>query len=83
MFAQAYCNGWMDAATQILTSSDPSISVLPGSETPIMECYIGFWPLDNLLMPAAVIFANVVDGTAPQLSLYGIQFAGSWSRLLL
>lgn len=27
-------------------------------------------------MLAAVIFANVVDGTAPQLSLYAIQFAG-------
>jgi hypothetical protein len=27
-------------------------------------------------MLAAVIFANVIDGTVPQLSLYAIQFAG-------
>jgi hypothetical protein len=76
MVSQAYRNGWMDNAATILRSDDPKIFVLPGSQTPILECYTGFKPLDNLLMLASVIFANVGDGSAPQLSLYAIQFAG-------
>jgi len=76
MFGVAYRNGWMAAASTILTSNDPSIFVLPGSKTPILTRYTGIQRYDNLHMLASVIFANVVDGTAPQLSLYAIQFAG-------
>ena len=66
----------MEAATTILTSDDPEVFVLPGSRTPILTRYIRIQWYDNLHMLAAVIFANVVDGTTPQLSLYAIQFAG-------
>jgi len=66
----------MEAATTILTSDDPKIFVLPGSQTPILTRYTGIQWFDKLHMLAAVIFANVVDRTAPQLSLYAIQFAG-------
>jgi hypothetical protein len=76
VFGQAYRNGWMATARTILTSNDPAIFVLPGSKTPILTKYIGFQRFDNLHMLASVIFANVVDGTAPQLSLYAVQFAG-------
>jgi hypothetical protein len=65
----------MAAASTILTSDDPKVFVLRGSQTPILERYTGFKPLDKLLMLASVIFANVGDGSAPQLSLYAIQFA--------
>ena len=76
VFGQAYRNGWMAAARTILTSNDPAIFVLPGSNTRILTKYIRFQRFDNLHMLASVMFANVVDGSAPQLSLYALQFAG-------
>ncbi|ORY70471.1 uncharacterized protein BCR38DRAFT_481605 [Pseudomassariella vexata] len=76
MFGQVYRSGWVDAAVEILTSSDPEVAVLPHSNTPIVLNYTGWTPLDKLMGLAAIIFANVVDGFRPQLSLYAYQFGG-------
>jgi hypothetical protein len=76
MFGQVYRSGWVNAVLQIFSSSDPSVAVLPGSQTPILKLYTGFRSLDKLLMLAAVMFVNVTNGSNPALSLYAIQFGG-------
>ena len=56
---------------------------LPGSDTPLATCYTGFGFIDNLLALAAVLWANVTDGSAPALSLYMAQFISQLLPLYL
>ena len=74
MFGQLYRVGMFDEAVRILSSTDASVAVLPGSNTPILQHFTGWQPLDKLLALANVMFANVADGSRPQLSLYAVQF---------
>ena len=76
MFGQLYRVGMVDEAIRILTSPDPAVSVLPGSRTPILRRFTGWQALDRLLALSNVMFANVADGSRPQLSLYAVQFGG-------
>lgn len=43
---------------------------------PILTRFSGFVPLDKLLTLAGVMFANLTDSSAPQLSLYAFHFTG-------
>ena len=66
-------NGYYDAMVHI---RDVGPHLLPGSDTPIQEEYTGLGVLDYWLMVLQTVFANVTDGSAPELSLYAFQFAG-------
>ncbi|KAH8898677.1 hypothetical protein GQ53DRAFT_836763 [Thozetella sp. PMI_491] len=76
MFGRAYRSGWIAAVGDIIGSSDPQVAVLPLSSTKVLKHYTGWSAMDNLLAWAAVMWANVVDGSTPPLSLYAIQFSG-------
>jgi hypothetical protein len=76
MFGQLFRTGWVDQVIHIMSSSDPNVAVLPGSETPILTHYTGWYHLDQLMALANIMFANITDGSRPQLSLYAVQFAG-------
>jgi len=73
MYGLVYCNGYIDA---LLRLRDHGPHVLPGSNITILKRFTGIGLLDKALVLAGVMFANVTDGSTPQLSLYGFQFAG-------
>lgn len=49
---------------------------LPGSGIPIRSRYTGITILDYWFAVMQTILANVTDGSAPRLSLFGFHFAG-------
>jgi hypothetical protein len=73
MYGLVYRNGYIQA---LLDLKQHGPHFLPGSTNPILTFFTGIPPLDKLLTLAGVMFANVTDGSTPQLSLYGFQFAG-------
>ncbi|PMD52696.1 uncharacterized protein K444DRAFT_668381 [Hyaloscypha bicolor E] len=73
MYGLVYRNGYIDA---LLRLREYGPHVLPGSNIPILTRFTGIGLLDKALVLAGVMFANITDGSAPQLSLYGFQFAG-------
>lgn len=56
---------------------------LPGSSNDILARYTGIGYLDKLLTLASVMFANVTDGSSPQLSLYAFHFGGQYLAILV
>lgn len=73
MYGLVARNGYIDALID-LRHNGPQY--LPGSTNPVLTHFTGIALLDKLLTLAGVMFANVTDGSAPQLSLYGFYFAG-------
>lgn len=73
MYGLVWRNGYIDA---LIDLRDNGPHFLPGSNNPILTCFTGISPLDKVLTLAGVMFANITDGSAPQLSLYGFYFAG-------
>ena len=73
MYGLVYRNGYVKA---LLDIRDHGSHVLPGSDIPILTTFTGIGPLDKLLTLAGVMFANISDGSTPQLSLYAFHFAG-------
>ncbi|KAK3330016.1 hypothetical protein B0H66DRAFT_43128 [Apodospora peruviana] len=80
MYGLILRNGYYDALVQVLRHPNPT---LPGSTNPILTVYNGIPPLDKLLTLASVMFANVTDGSAPALSVYGVHFAGQFLGVLV
>lgn len=78
MYGLIYRNGYIDALFHL---RDNGPQLLPGSSHPIRTWYTGIRPLDKLLTLSVVMFANVTDGTAPQLSLYGFYFTGQMASI--
>jgi len=76
MFGQLYRVGMVDETLRLLASTDPALALLPGSQTPVLRVFTGWQPLDMLLSLSNIMFANVADGTRPELSLYAVQFGG-------
>lgn len=74
-FGQVYRHGWMAAALNLLDDANVD-AVLPLSTRPILKQYTGWAAFDKLLALASIMFGNVIDGSTPQLSLYGIHFGG-------
>ena len=73
MYGLVYRNGYYDALIRL---RDHGPHLLPGSDIPILTRFTGIGPLDKVLTLAGVMFANITDGSTPQLSLYAFQFAG-------
>ena len=80
MFGQIYRNGYIGQLGEVLASPKP---VLPGSQAPLLTRYLGLSPVDRLLTIATVLWANVTDGSAPELSLYAFQFGGQLVPIFL
>ncbi|KAJ9143351.1 hypothetical protein NKR23_g6516 [Pleurostoma richardsiae] len=75
MFGQVYRSGYVDVA-KAMPSAPEGTALLPLSERPLLTLYTGQQLLDTLIALANIMFANVVDGSTPQLSLYAVQFGG-------
>ena len=73
MWGFIFRNGYYDALVQL---RDIGPHLLPGSNIPLREHYIGIGPLDYWLTVLQAVFANIFDGTAPKLSIYAFYFAG-------
>lgn len=73
MYGLVYRNGDYDALIHL---QDHGPHLLPGSDTPILKNFSGIGPLDKVLTLVGVMFANVTNGSTPQLSLYAFLFAG-------
>jgi hypothetical protein len=52
------------------------------SSNPILTTYTFIRPLDQLLTFSTVLFANITDGSTPQLSLFAFQFTGQWASIM-
>lgn len=73
MYGLVLCNSYYDALIHL---RDHGPHVLPGSNNPILTRFSGFVPFDKLLTLAGVMFANVTDSSAHQVSLYAFHFTG-------
>ena len=73
MYGLVYRNGYYDALVHL---RDHGPHLLPGSNIPILTNFTGIGQLDKVLTLAGVMFANITDGSTPQLSLYAFYFAG-------
>ncbi len=73
MWGFVFRNGYYDALVRL---RDIGAHLLPGSNTPLQEHYIGVGPIDYWLTVLQAVFANIFDGSAPQLSIYAFCFAG-------
>lgn len=66
-------NGYLAAVKDI---RDNGPRLLPGSDTPLLEEYTGFHPVDYHMSLMQIFFANVTDGSSPALSMFSFYFAG-------
>ncbi|KAI2462736.1 hypothetical protein F4781DRAFT_441994 [Annulohypoxylon bovei var. microspora] len=80
LFGLLYRNGYYEALVRL---RDEGPHHLPGSSNPILKFYTGIGFLDKLLTVASVMFANVTDGNAPELSLYAFHFGGQYLAILV
>ncbi|KAI1454018.1 hypothetical protein F4805DRAFT_338317 [Annulohypoxylon moriforme] len=80
LFGLLYRNGYYEALVRL---RDEGPHHLPGSSNPILTFYTGIGFLDKLLTLASVMFANVTDGNAPELSLYAFHFGGQYLAILV
>ncbi|KAF4453675.1 hypothetical protein F53441_3684 [Fusarium austroafricanum] len=60
-------NGWMDMVNSI--TSDPLPRFLPESKRLLLRQYTGIAPIDGFLAFGNIFWANVTDGSRPELSL--------------
>ena len=67
-------NGYMDMLSSI--TNDPLPRFLPDTDRLLLKQYTGFKPLDDFFAMSNVIWANVTDGSSPQLSLFTFCFGG-------
>jgi hypothetical protein len=80
MFVQLERNGYMEAVMPLIWSDKPAM--LPGTTRPILRQYTGIAVLDQLFATANIFWANMVDGTRPECSLYLLQFGGQLPAVL-
>ncbi|KAI5863292.1 hypothetical protein GGS23DRAFT_605303 [Durotheca rogersii] len=80
LYGLLFRNGYYDALIRL---RDEGPHHLPGTTNPILTRYTGIGFLDKLLTLATVMFANVTDGSSPQLSLYSFHFAGQYLAILI
>lgn len=79
MHGQLRRNGWLAMMEPLLADG----GFLPDSQRPIKTRYTGVGAWDKLLALGNIIFANVTDGSRPELSLYAIQFGGQLVPMFL
>lgn len=73
MYGTIHRNGYLAAISDIHTNGP---YVLPGSKDPLLRSYTGLTYLDNMCALAGLMWANVIDGSAPAVSLYAFYFGG-------
>lgn len=76
MYGQLRRTGYLALVRSLVRPVDRALKFLPGSARPILRRYTGVAALDRLMITGNVIFANVADGSRPELSLYALQFGG-------
>ena len=79
MWGFIFRNGYYDALVRL---RDIGPHLLPGSDTPLQEQYIGIGPVDYWLTVLQAVFANIFDGSAPELSMYAFYFAGQLGAVI-
>jgi hypothetical protein len=67
-------NGYMDMMRSI--THDPLPRFLPDTDRLLLKRYTGIAPLDDFFAFSNVIWANVTDGSRPELSLFTFCFGG-------
>ena len=67
-------NGYTDMLSSI--TRDPLPRFLPDTDRLLLKQYTGFKPLDHFFALSNVIWANVTDGSRPELSLFTFRFGG-------
>ncbi|KAI0180778.1 hypothetical protein GGR52DRAFT_5105 [Hypoxylon sp. FL1284] len=80
LYGLLFRNGYYRALIRL---RDEGPHHLPGSSNEILTIYTGIGFLDKLLTLATVMFANVTDGSSPQLSLYAFHFGGQYLAILV
>ncbi|KAI2613229.1 hypothetical protein GGR54DRAFT_643025 [Hypoxylon sp. NC1633] len=80
LYGLLYRNGYYRALIRL---RDEGPHHLPGSSNAILTRYTRIVPLDKLLTLAGVMFANVTDGSTPELSLYAFHFGGQYLAILV
>ena len=73
MWGFTFRNGYHDALARL---RDYGPHVLPGSDITLRQHYTGIRPIDYWLTVLQCVFANIFDGSAPELSIYAFHFAG-------
>ncbi|KAI5456718.1 hypothetical protein BGZ63DRAFT_417674 [Mariannaea sp. PMI_226] len=73
MTGQAHRNGYIDLIYSTVDDDRPRF--LPGSDRLLLRHYFGIPAVDRLLAMLNVVFANVADGSSPELSLFAFYFA--------
>ncbi|KAI9743460.1 MAG: hypothetical protein M1818_002772 [Claussenomyces sp. TS43310] len=61
----------------------PGPHFLPGSTNLLERHYTGIRPLDAYLSNLQLVFANVVDGSTPELAVLGFLFAGTFFSIFM
>ncbi|CAJ0550910.1 Ff.00g108400.m01.CDS01 [Fusarium sp. VM40] len=74
-------NGYMDMVNSI--TSDPLPRFLPDTNRLILKRYVGIAPLDDFFAFSNVIWANVTDGSRPELSLFTFCFGAQLIALFV
>lgn len=67
-------NGYTSMLSSI--TRDPLPRFLPDTDRLLLKQYTGFKPLDHFFAISNVIWANVTDGSRPELSLFTFCFGG-------
>ncbi|KAK7419791.1 hypothetical protein QQX98_003163 [Neonectria punicea] len=79
MVGQLSRNGYFGFAASVLEDG----LVLPGSNRSILRRYVGLSAVDGFLTSANVFWANVVDGSRPELSLFTFFFGSQLAAFFL
>jgi hypothetical protein len=74
-------NGYMDMVNSITSDSLPRF--LPDTNRLILKRYVGISPLDDFFAFSNVIWANVTDGSRPELSLFTVCFGAQLIALFV
>jgi hypothetical protein len=80
MHLQIHQNGYYAALVDL---RDNGPHLLPGSNIPLKKLYLGIEPIDFVFAVLQCFFANVVDGSAPGLSLFAWQFGGTFGAIVV
>ncbi|KAI9150329.1 Epoxide hydrolase aurD [Paramyrothecium foliicola] len=81
MFIQLERNGYMESVRPLI--HEHKLAFLPGTTRPILRHYTGIAALDQIFVTANVFWANIVDGTLPECTLYALQFAGQLPAIII
>lgn len=80
LWGTLYRNGYISALLSLSDNGPPYM--LPGTSIPLLLRYTGIPWSDKVAAFAVVIFANVTDGSMPQLSLLAFHLSGQFAVIV-